>query len=198
MERSFEQIFRTTEQDGDKYLARLFGVLSEEIVRHWCRCPVALYANLGRLTLQLPGERRGHTLDFTLQRRATGETFAAELKCWPEFEGYRYLRLTSSEQLQRVRRYSGAAFEKLLKLAHEPESIPAHVGGRPVRVNGAILIWCAVDPDARDAVSAEYGFADVLSLETMLADLRAWAPSHWMNVVNRYRRWSNELFDYLV
>ncbi|MBA2277203.1 MAG: hypothetical protein H0W06_05510 [Chloroflexia bacterium] len=44
---------------------------------------------------------------------------------------------------------------------------------------------------------AKYGFADVLSLETMVADLQAWADPSWAELVDRYRRWSGELFDAL-
>lgn len=43
-----------------------------------------------------------------------------------------------------------------------------------------------------------YGFADALSLEEILRDLRAWEVPAWRETVEEYRRWSNELFDALT
>ena len=45
---------------------------------------------------------------------------------------------------------------------------------------------------------AKYGFADVLSLEDVLRDLRAWDAPDWRATVELYRRWANELFDGLT
>lgn len=61
----FKRVFRSNSAHRDNFLARLFGIFSEEVVRAWCACPQAPYSNLGRPTLREPGEARGHTLDFT-------------------------------------------------------------------------------------------------------------------------------------
>lgn len=191
----FEKIFRTKDPARDKFLSRLFGLFSEEVVRHWCRYPAATYEDLGRPTIRAPGEMRGHTLDFTLRHRQTGKIFVAEMKCELEFENYRYLRLTGAWQLQHHR---GAAFQKLLRLAGEPGAFETRVGGRQVQVDGAILIWGAVTPEGRNTVIAEYGFVDVLSVEEMVNDLHRWQPTGWREEVERLRHWSQELFDSLM
>jgi hypothetical protein len=56
----------------------------------------------------------------------------------------------------------------------------------------------AVDPRGRADAMATYGFADVLSLEELVADLRRWDPPEWRTTVELYRRWANELFDRLT
>ena len=71
MKSRFEGIFKTSNPACDKYLARLFGLFSEEVVLNWCAYPTSPYENLGRPTLWVSG-KRGSTLDFTLRRRATG------------------------------------------------------------------------------------------------------------------------------
>jgi hypothetical protein len=111
---------------GDKFMSRLFSLFSEEVVRAWCACPEAPYEDLGRPYLVARGERYGHTLDFTLRSRATGETYVAELKCELEYEGYRYLRLSDVEQLKH---HGGAAFKKLPAVARDPGSLQMRVGG---------------------------------------------------------------------
>ncbi len=191
----FETIFRSGNPMRDKFLSRLFGLFNEEVARHWCRYPAALYEDLGRPTLRLPGESRGHTLDFTLRNRETGKIFVAEMKCELEFENYRYLRLTGAWQLQHHR---SAAFQKFLRLAKDPEVFETRLGGRRIRVDGAILIWGAITPEGKAEVIAEHGFADVLSVEKMVNDLCQWKPDNWVKMIEQLKHWSNELYDALV
>jgi hypothetical protein len=124
------------------------------------------------------------------------------MKCWPEFDNYRYLRLVDMVQLQRIvtQKIVGPAFQEFLQLAKDPTIFDVRIGGRPIpnRVSGAILIWGATSDSGRDAVIAEYNFADVLSVETMLDDLHSWAPTQWSERINELRHWSDELFTYLV
>jgi hypothetical protein len=42
---------------------------------------------------------------------------------------------------------------------------------------------------------ATYGFADVLSIEDMLHDLRDWGDEGWRTEIRELRGWANELFD---
>src|SRR5690349_3332416 len=60
-----------------KFLSRLFGIFSEEIVSLWAQDDRAPYRSLGRPTIKVVGTNRGHTLDFTLRERTTGKVFVA-------------------------------------------------------------------------------------------------------------------------
>lgn len=44
----------------------------------------------------------------------------------------------------------------------------------------------------------EYGFAGVLSVETMVNDLRKWKPEMWVERIGLLKKWSNELFYSIV
>ncbi len=121
----FRGFFQTGHPARDKFLARLFGLFSEEVVRHWCGCPAAPYEDLGRPTLRAPGEARAH-LDFTLRHKETGKVFVSEMKCELEFESYRYLQLTAAWQ---VRHHRGTAFRKFLRLARDPGALEIGVAG---------------------------------------------------------------------
>lgn len=193
MRSAFETFFRSQDPTRDKFLARLFGLFCEEVVRDWCECTGAPYSNLGRPTV-VGSDGRGHTLDFTFQHRVTGRVYVAELKCELEFERYRYLRLTEAGQL---RHHKGTAFQKLLAVAAAPSAAVVKVNQRPIRVDGAVLVWGATADSGREAVMKDYGFADVLSIEAMLRDLDAWAPVSWSERTRRLRHFSLELFDYL-
>ncbi|MGB9866752.1 MAG: hypothetical protein ACPLPR_02445 [Bacillota bacterium] len=130
-----------------------------------------------------------------MQHRKTGKLFVAEMKCELEFQNYKYLRLSGPWQLHH---HSKTAFKKFLQIAVHPSLYRVKVGGREVQVHGAVLIWGAIDPRNRDAIIREYGFADILSVETMINDLRSWRPSHWVQRVEQLKQWSNELFEWLL
>lgn len=190
----FEQVFRSNSLRRDNFLARLFGIFSEEVVRAWCACPEAPYSNLGRPTLRDPEGGRGHTLDFTLRHRQSGRTYAAELKCWITWENYGYIRLTQAEQLERL---TEPAFVKFLALARDPAAYHVSVASRPIDIDGAILVWGAATPRGRSAAVAR-GVADVLTVEDMVSDLSAWQPAEWQHFIAERRTWSDELFGYLA
>ena len=181
----FEDLCRSGEPARDKFLSRLFGLFSEEVVRAWCRCPEAAYEHIGRPTLRAPDEPRGHTLDFTLRSRRSGEVLAAEQKCELEFEGYRYLRLSAPDQIEHHR--GSAAFSKFLRLARDPSASGVRVAGRELTVDGAILVWGATSEDGRGGAMEHYGFAEVLSLEDMIVQLKRWSPPEWEEHVSALR-----------
>ena len=53
-------------------------------------------------------------------------------------------------------------------------------------------------PDRRAAAMQMYGFADVLSLEAMVEDLREWDDPRWRASVADLRVWTNALYDGLT
>ena len=190
----FDSFFRSSNSPRDKYLSRLFGLFNEDVVRHWCVLPETPYSDLGRPTLKLPGEPRGYTLDFTLQHQATGHVFVTEMKCWLEYEGYKYLRLRGPDQLRGV---DGKAFARFLDFAEDPSQYLVQVKGKPVKSDGAILIWGAIGDEGREKVIREHGLSDVLSVEVMLEDLRGAGSGEWERRVGELRGWSEQLFNYL-
>ena len=193
---SFDAFFHRTEPARDKYLSRLFGLFSEKVVHTWCACAQAPYEDLGRPTLYDTDRGSRHTLDFTLRHRRSGKTYASEMKCELELANYRYLTLVDSAQVEHHKQ--SQAFSKVLALANGTKAFDVRCQGESMPVDGAILVWGAVTPDGRAAVMSEYGFADVLSVEAMVSDLQAWAPAAWSKLIQRYRTWTVELFDFLA
>jgi hypothetical protein len=106
----FCTLFKSPSQfrSRDKFLARLFGIFSEEIVRIWCKSKNASYDDIGRPRIFIPPSKKGCTLDFTLKSRNDGKIYIAEMKCWVEYQNYKFLTLQSANQLEEL---SNAAFE---------------------------------------------------------------------------------------
>lgn len=190
----FEAMFRQRDADiaRGKYLSRLFGIFSETLVDLWCRDERAPYENLGRPTLHHGGKR--HTLDFLFRDRRSGRVQVVEQKCEIEYQGYRYLTLVNPRQLDHHKKPAFAAF---LAAASGDEDIVVTLGGDPTRIDGAILIWGAVDPRGRESVLAETGLGDILALADIIDDLRAWRPEVYADFVAQRRLWAGELFDFL-
>jgi hypothetical protein len=187
---SFEDIFHSDEPARDKYLSRLFALFNEQIVRLWCAREETPYTDLGRPTLYFSDPVRRYTLDFTF-RKSNGTTYVGELKCELEYDGYRYVRLTDPQQLHH---HTSKAFAAFLQAAKASASIPIRCGGQSQAIDGAILVWGAITAEGRQATMSAYGFADILSLETMVADLQAWADPSWADLLQSHRRWSDDLF----
>lgn len=194
-EAGIEYLFRRDEKGRGAYLSRLFAFFSEEVVRHWSACEEAPYRDLGRPTVW-GDDGRHHTLDFTLERGSDGARFVTEMKCEIEFEGYRYLSLTTPQQIEH--HCSKEAFQKLLRLAREPSALRVTIAGKEHEVAGSILVWAVVTSEGRSSAIAEYGFADVLGVEDMLQDLARWQPGEWASWIGTRRRWTDELLDWLA
>jgi hypothetical protein len=197
MSESFVSIFRQMAEPParGKYLSRLFGVFSEEIVRIWTEDPRSTYENLGRPTIKRGSQRTGSTVDFTLRHKQTGHSYAAELKCEIEYQNYRYLVLSDPEQLDHHKK---EAFTEFLDLAARSQDQHVFVKGQEIKVDGAILIWGAVTPEGRSKTIKAKGFFDILSLAEMIDDLKAWNNESYQQLVAMRRAWANELFDSLI
>jgi hypothetical protein len=177
-----------------KYLARVFGIFSEDIVRIWARDVRAAYEDLGRPTLRNGSEKSGSTLDFTFRSRETGKLYVAEMKCEIEYQDYKFLVLTESRQLDH---HSKPAFAALLAAAARKPDLRAYIAKKEVQIDGAILVWGAATPMGRALVTAEKGFAEVLTLADMVSDLQAWRSELYQVLLDNRRTWSNELYDAL-
>ena len=189
-------VFKTDEPGRGAYLSRMFAFFSEEIVRHWAACQEAPYCNVGRPVIWDTDGKQFHVLDFTLERRSDGKRYVAELKCEIEFEKYAFLELTGPSQV--LHHEKGAAFQKLLEVAQDTHSRKITRGGKDQTVAGSILIWGAMTGEGRVDTMAHYGFADILSIDDMLADLARWRPEAWAKWVATRRRWTDDLFDFLA
>lgn len=190
-ERVISKLMPSGEPARDKFVARLLGIVSEEIVAAWCRSPNAPYENLGRPRLHTRDRSAAYTLDFTLRRRSDGQVFVAELKCETEYRNYRYLTLRDPGQLDH---HTGGAFRHFLAFAREPDQYEVLVSGQPVDAAGAVLIWGEVSEAGQYAVRAHYQFSDVLSLSDMLSDLKCWSDGGFQRFLANYDSWSRELW----
>ncbi len=192
---SFQDIFCSKNVARDKFLSRIFGIFSEEIVRTWCKNPKSPYENLGRPVLKDSPDERGWTLDYGLKSRKDGRVFVTEQKCELEFQNYQYLRLKSLHQLDH---HTGEAFTRFRDFAKKPSRYIVTISGKPVSAAGAILVWGSVDGEFTSELKEETSIQDILSLENIISDLVVWADPEYQHLINERKKWCQELFGSLA
>ena len=193
----FVKLFQVPENRARaKFLARVFGIFSEDIVRRWSKLAGAPYEDLGRPTVRFDGKATKSTLDFTLRNKESNKTYVAEMKCEIEYGKFKYFVLTSPEQLKH--HMKKPAFRLFLRAACEPSAARVTVPRRSVRrsvpVDGAILIWGAATQRGCADVREKFNLADVLTVESMVDDLTRSNDENYIAMLEDRRKWLNEMF----
>lgn len=197
MSDDFVAIFRqeSVPKTRAKYLSRVFGIFSEEIVKIWASDSRAPYLDIGRPTLKKHGAIKGLTLDFTFLHKSSNKLFVVELKCEIEYQNYKYLVLTNLNQLEHHKK---DAFLTLLDAAIQNPNQQIFVNKKEVKIDGAILIWGAATVEGCKVVMDAKGFFDILTLERIICGLKAWRSEPYSKLLEDRRLWANEMFDALL
>ena len=159
--------------------------------------PQAEFEDLGRPTLKKRGESKSLTLDFTLRSRKNGGIFIGEMKCELEFQSYKFLTLTSAEQLIH---HNKVAFQWFLSFAKNPALFSVRCGRELVVPSGAILVWGCLTEDGRRAVLQETDprkISELLSVDRMVADQQEWKGEEYEKFISLREKWCAELFSAL-
>lgn len=187
--------FHTNDSDRDKFLSRVFGIFSENIVRLWCGNSNSKYSDLGRPTLYHSNEKKGRTIDFTF-KNDSGNIYIGELKCELEYQNYKFIELDSIDQLNH--HSSKKAFQRFLAIAKDINSYKVRIKGKETAVNGSILVWGRVNENNKRKIVEHFNFHDILSIENMVNDLIEWEDVDWIKYVETKYRWMTELRSNLL
>lgn len=180
----------------DKFLSRVFGIFSEEIIRIWCASEKSPFVDLGRPTIY-DSDGKGYTLDFLLEDK-NGRVFVTEMKCEIEYQKYKYLCLGSSSQLEH--HCGKRAFTLFLELSSEPQKyqVKCKPNHTTPKVAGTALVWGKVSDEGRSVVQKQHHISYVISLESVINDLQNWGDDEYLNFIQEYRGWSEELYGGLL
>lgn len=199
--------FQSGSSCRDNFLSRLFAICSEELVRYWGTMQSSAYDYIGRPTIYPRGESGYTTLDFAFRRRADGRCLVAEMKCELAYCDYRYMTLTSTEQVERhvteQRKQGKKSFARFLEAAKTPSAYTCKVttpSNRQVQFeySGAILVWGRTTVEGQNAVMSQYGFVDVLSIESMVNDLLRSGHEPFREFLRVRQAWCKEMFTKLM
>lgn len=197
MQEHFQAIFK---QDGTdparaKFLSRVFGIFSEEIVRIWASDERSPYDDLGRPTIKSKDSGKGYTLDFAPRSRVTGHIYVTEMKCEIEYQNFRYFFLEGAEKIVHHKK---PAFKEFLDSARCVPSQVISVNGEIVKTHGAILIWGATTPHGKKAVINATGMHDVLSVAEICHQLATWGNTQYVDLLAKRNTWCSEMLSELT
>ena len=192
----FVSLFKQDEADRKrgKYLSRLFGIFSEDIVRIWAADEKCHYEDLGRPSIRFEGET--YTLDFTFQHKQSKKVYIVEQKCEIEFQNYKYFILDKREQLFHHIK-AKKAFVAFLEAAKK-NIISASISKQEMKIDGTILIWGAATPKGINDIKLEYEIDDIFTLEKIIDDLILWRNEDFYKFVRDRIVWSNEMLSGLL
>lgn len=176
--------------ERDKMLARVFGIFSEEIVRIWCRSGISIYEDLGRPRIYNNNDK-GYSLDFTLKSKETGKSYVSEMKCWVEYQEYKFMTLRKVSQLDAM---ESPAFNLFLDIANKPGCYDVYVGNNKIKVCGSILVWGDVDDAGRKEIISNCNFSDILSIKNIIEDLVSTNNPEFFSFIDSRKKWCDELF----
>lgn len=185
------EIFKDGPHEKGSFLSRVFGIFNEEIVRIWARDSRSPYnIHESRPTLY-DQDNKSYTLDFLFEQ--DGKFYVSEMKCEIQYNNYRYWRLESPKQLEHHKKN---AFKLFLQITKDPKSVKVKAG-LTVTPSGAILVWGAAYEYGIKSVSEEYGFSDILTVESCIRDLVRWSNTEYADLLEKYESWCGELFGAL-
>ena len=194
------------DEDRDTFLSRVFGLFNEEPVRIWGESEVAPYKYLGRPTLFPVGDTKYTTLDFALNRKNDNKIFVAEMKCELAYQSHKYMVLNSVDQVNRhlndQAKTGKKSFERFVDSASNPDKYQCKVTDRGQRrstigFDGAILDWGKLSDAGRKAVIDQFGFEDVLCVESIINQLLAAKNESYRSFVDERMNWCQSMFDSL-
>jgi len=195
----------------EKFLSRLFGIFSEEIVNIWCQNEQAPFKNLGRPSLYdtKNGKYLHATLDFTFEDREDKKIYIVEMKCEIQYKNFKYFKLLSSSDIADdnannfLRHHrKKKAFERFEELAKDPHCytvkyLDSQANEVREKISGIILIWGSVDQEHIEGKKVGK-FHQILSVERMISDLQEWDDGNYKELIEMYQCWSNGMFNQLI
>ena len=99
------------------------------------------------------------------------------MKCEIQYQNYKFLTLNPSTDLNK-RAKSKPALKKFLDATQNPSNFEITLGTKPnqkiIKIDGGILVWGRVSNDGKKSKTELHGFADILSLESIINDLIEW------------------------
>ncbi|MAS36770.1 MAG: hypothetical protein CL610_22385 [Anaerolineaceae bacterium] len=188
---TFHDLFHPDHPERSRYLTGLFSLFARDIVRCWGEDKQAPYACLGKATLRQAKANRGSPMDFAFEDRKK-QVFAVIMICDPLEDK----PLVDAEQVEQFR--TTRTFAAFLESALNPAPYSLAVGSADYPVAGSILIWSSLQSRKTRAVLRKtFGFADVLSVENIIADLLLWQNRDFQMLLDRRAAWSHEMFRVL-
>lgn len=199
---NFKNLFTNSSETRNNFLARVFGVFSEEIVKFWLANENCPYLSCGRPTIFDSNNKKVALLDFTIRSKNDNKLFIVEQKNLIAFKKGT-LRFMSNDEAfnknflkwSRDKAKQTVAWNLFLNPLTEYQ---VKVKGEEIVNFGKILIWPSFDENKKNSMISQLAIDEILSLEIIHAQLITWKDPKYQDWINARIRWTEELFDQLT
>ena len=184
------------------FLARIIGVIGEDVTKYWLENVNCEYINCGRPTVYWEGNQKA-TLDFLLKKRepGTGGLYLVEQKNFFAYQngGLRTIEdipefYENYEKWSKRKSNSTPAWRIFNELNNHSYTIKVKDMDEINKAGGTILIWGDVTESAKLNFMEKYKFYDVIGITSMVEDLIRWKDSAFEEFILSRESWTQELF----
>lgn len=199
---------RTVADKRGKYLSKVFGTFSEEIVDIWCKNKNSKYENIGRPTIYTKNKKH-YTLDFTFRDKSSmdNKNYIVEMKSEIQYQNYKFMVLGDTKptaikpkQTDFFKHHKKKPAFNLF-LDYSNTTVKINNPKKKIEVAGSILVWGSIEKDFSLSTfnkNNNVELFDVLSVENMINDLIKWKDKNYQAFVNEYTNWSADLFSNML
>ena len=192
------------EIEKNNFLARIVGIIGEDITVFWLKNENCKYENCGRPTIYWRDNQKA-TLDFLLKKRNSEdkEYYLVEQKnFFAYYKGNLRTIEDSSKFFDNYEKWSTRkskstpAWRIFNEYTNYNYRIKTKEIGEIDKVAGTILVWSDVNELDKSKFLEKYNFYDVIGVTSMVEDLIAWKDLDFKEFVLKRELWLNELFQH--
>jgi hypothetical protein len=184
----FKKYIARYDSEEINYVARIFAPFSEEIVRIWCKRKNSKYKDLGRPSLYKNIKYTHKTFDFTFEK--DGEYFIGEQKNWIAVDNGYYL----------TEIYLNDADLNILDEVLRNKEYEVYCGNisQKLVISGVVLIWPQPTAESIMEFRKKHPRYKVLSFQDIINDLINENNQEYLQLLERYKKYCDNLFKELL
>jgi hypothetical protein len=197
---NFESIYKKLQKEDKPFIAKMFGIIGEEIVSIWLRNSKCQYMDTGRPTVY-SGKTKA-TLDFTFLDKSSNRCYMVEQKNLLSYHNEKLRKITNTKDFwgsfdkwSNAKQKSTDAWDIFLKFPKN--TILKQKRNEQTKIWGRILIWGSCDEAGRKKMMKKFHFYDILSLENIVKDLMVWKDVEYVKWRSNKNHLVNNIFDNL-
>ncbi len=205
------------EPKKNNFMARIIGLIGEDITNCWLANPNCEYENYGRPTISLTKDQKivKATLDFLIKRKkgpSKDHIYLVEQKnFFAHYKGNLRKIDSATAFSENYKKWSDRkckstpAWEIFTELSNKNRdeytySIKTKKGESVHtidKIDGTMLIWYDVSEDkaVKDKFIDDNGFHDVIGLTSMVNDLKRWKDSKFKEIILDREKWIEEILS---
>lgn len=186
------------EKEAKNFRVRLLGIFYEKIIKPWF-LENDFFVWYGRPSCYRKEKWTNWVFDYVIEKGQMA--YIVEAKCYPAYMEGSWQQL-NCQLVPKVERNLKGAFKAFRShnFLREYNFKASRMEGKPQQIVGnigKILIWWDFSRGDYSRICNRWGLNDLLSIKSILNDLKREAPGEYVKELRKYKRYSRGLFELL-